>query len=83
MKYINPFKRGDKVVFISKKSSFYNVYYIYDELVLNNVYVVREIETNLGIKNSFLRLVDNDDYCYPFDNFKLYQENVEPNYEIY
>ncbi len=83
MKYINPFKRGDKVVFVSNKSDFYSSKHIYDELILNNIYVVENIVTNVQIKKGFLDLEGNDRYCYPFDNFKLYQENVEPIYEIY
>ena len=83
MKYINPFKIGDRVVFVSKKSNFYSSEHIYEELILNNIYIIERIVTNVQIKNGFLSLKDNYKYCYPFDNFKLYQENVEPNYEIY
>ena len=83
MKYINPFKKGDKVVFVSKKSDFYFSEHIYEELILNNVYIIENVVTNVRIKNGFLCFKGNNKYCYPFDNFKLYQENVEPNYEIY
>ena len=83
MKYINPFKKGDKVVFISNKSNFYSNSYIYDELILNDIYVVSKVVSNIQKGNLFLEFEGNNKYCYPFDNFKLYQENVEPIYEIY
>lgn len=81
----NPFKVGDKVIFISKESKVSThdaQFWESDRLVLGKEYTVRKLDNN-GVRSSddFVVLEDKI-YCLPYDMFEL-KVPIYENYAVW